>query len=682
MRKRIIAAVLMLLLMLTTATPVYAGQNTTYTYTISVDNEWTRTHDAYMGGGVCLKDAGLEKPTDLFWKDDFLYIADSGNGRIVRYNLKNETIEILGEGSLVEPRGLFVADDGTIYVADAGAPAVFLLETDGSLRKKIERPDSYLFSSQSVFTPTNVVVTKQGNIFVSGEGAHEGLMQFSQNGEFQGYFAANKRNLSLLEKVQELIFTDAQINQLLSRRARAIQNIDISEDDLIYSVTQDAGLSLAWSAAEEKTENRLKLHNLAGTNILSPNHMIADEWNFVDVASGMYDCIYTLTYTGIINEYDSSGNLIFSFGGRSVSDNLNGTFTYASAIDVDDDGILYVLDKEQALVQMFYPNEFAMATHKALYYLEKGEYAESEQLWLDLLKMNGMSRLAHLGYGKTLFYQQRYKEALKQFEIANEKELYSECFWELRDTFINDHVIYFLIGIVLLLMMYKGIRVAVKRFGKEGKRKRQNAFVRNLHFAWSMLRHPIDGFDDAKRENGASVASATCLYLGVITVFIVDMLFRGFIFNHNSAEDANLLMMLATIVVPIALWVIGNYMIASINDGEGTLKQVYIGTAYAFTPYIFLTPVIIALSYVLTLNEAFIIQFGYVIILGWTIVLLIQSVVYIHDYTGKETLKSILITIFFMVMAIVAFAILYLVWMQVYDFLDQVKEELIYRVQK
>ena len=683
-KKRLqVLLVLAVLLAMMVVVPVSASQNTTYTYTVANDGEWTRTQDAYLSGGVCLEDVGLSKPMDLYWSKGYLYIADSGNSRVVRYNQETKEINTIGEGHLVEPRGVFVAEDETIYVADAGAPAVFVFAADGSLRLKIERPDSYLFSSQSVYTPTNVVVTKQGNIFVSGEGAHEGLMQFDKNGEFQGYFAANKRDLSLLEKIEELIFTDEQMDQLLSRTARAIQNVDISDNDLIYSVTQDAGLSLAWRAAEEKTENRLKLHNLAGTNILSPNDMMADEWNFVDVAAGDYDCVYTLTYTGIINEYDSSGNLIFSFGGRSVSDNLNGTFTYASALDVDDNGILYVLDREQALVQIFYPNEFAVATHEAIYYLNEGEYEESEQLWIDLLKMNGMSRVAHLGYGKTLFYQQRYEEALEQFEIANEKELYSDCFWELRDTFINNNAIYFIIGVVLLLLVCKIGKWLKRRFGKvQEEEKELNIIVKGLQFAWSMLRHPIDGFYYAKRCQGASVASATCIYLGVVVVFIVDMLFRGFIFNYSSASDANLLMMLATIVVPMGLWIVGNYMVASINDGEGTFKQVYIGTAYSLTPYMFLTPLIIALTYVLTLNEGFVIQFGYIIILAWTVVLLILSVVHIHDYNGKETLKNILITLFFMLMAIVVFAIIYLVWMQVYDFLDQVKEELIYRVQK
>ena len=84
----------------------------------------------------------------------------------------------------------------------------------------------------------------------------------------------------------------------------------------------------------------------------------------------------------------------------------------------------------------------------------------------------------------------------------------------------------------------------------------------------------------------------------------------------------------------------------------------------------------------LTQNEAFVITLGYVVIVAWTVILLIVSVVEVHNYTGKETVKTVFLILFFMLMAIVVFAILYLVWMQVYDFVDAVKEELIYRVQK
>ena len=67
-----------------------------------------------------------------------------------------------------------------------------------------------------------------------------------------------------------MIYTREQKSQLQTRKPRAIQNIDLSARGLVYSVTQSAEVTYSWSKAETKTSNALKLHNMAGTNILSP----------------------------------------------------------------------------------------------------------------------------------------------------------------------------------------------------------------------------------------------------------------------------------------------------------------------------------------------------------------------------------------------------------------------------
>ncbi len=51
------------------------------------------------------------------------------------------------------------------------------------------------------------------------------------------------------------------------------------------------------------------------------------EPNFVDITVGNYNQIYALTETGLIYEYDSEGNLIYSFGGRAISTERNGFFS-------------------------------------------------------------------------------------------------------------------------------------------------------------------------------------------------------------------------------------------------------------------------------------------------------------------------------------------------------------------
>ena len=663
-----------------------AAQGTTYTYTVSNNGDYIRTQEAYVPTCVYLKDAELSEPNDLFIKDNIIYIADTGNARILIFNITNSKISQIKYSGFVSPVGVFVTN-GKIYVADKDAPAVFVFDTSGKFCFEIKKPtDSPLMNENTVFKPTNVAVSSENNIFVVGESSYDGIMQFSQSGDFEGYFAANKRSLTFLETVEELIFTDEQKAQKLTRKPRAIQNIDISDRDLIFSVTQSAEVSYSWSKAETKTSNALKLHNLAGTNIISTNSLMNDEWNFVDVASGHYGNSYALTYTGLIYEYDSQGNLIFSFGGRAVSSDRYGLFTYAQAIDLDKNGFIYVLDKERALVQVFVPTDFAVLTHKAVYDLENGNYEQSETNWHSILQLNGMSRIAHIGYGKSLMRQQRYGEACKHFKIANDKADYSECFWEIRDRFINKYIIY-AVALAFILLIY----VMVKQMFFKTERKkvyssyglqelsdnRISRFTENFKFSFMILKHPVDVNEYLKIGKRGDMVSSIFLLLITYAVYLCDMLKKGFLFNSETPLSLFMLSLLFFIV--FFLFAIGNYMTAAINDGEGSLKKIIIMLSNALIPYTVLIPVSIALSYVLTLNEGFLITLIWTVGVTWSAVLVFIGVIKIHNYTFKQAVKNIFLTVIFMILALVVVAVLYLVWDKVADFVRSVASEVVYR---
>ena len=121
-------------------------------------------------------------------------------------------------------------------------------------------------------------------------------------------------------------------------------------------------------------------------------------------------------------------------------------------------------------------------------------------------------------------------------------------------------------------------------------------------------------------------------------------------------------------------------MISAINDGEGTLRSVYVGTAYSLTPYVVFGPIVILSTYVLTLNEAVIVHYLWAIAILWSAALICITVKEIHNYTVKETVKIILLTFFFMIMAVIVSVILYLIGQQVVIFVQDIISEVTYHV--
>lgn len=677
MKKKLSAIILAVLLFVVPVT-VYAGESTTYTYTTSVDGSWIRTQDAYLPGGILFQNEGLLQPEDIFYRDGYLYIADTGNRRIGRYRIDNGELEWHEIGGLQKPTGIFVDDKEQLYIADYNAECVFGAGLDGNVFLKIERPQSYLFSESSRYKPKNVVLSSSGTIYVVGEGSYEGIMQFGAEGEFEGYYAANTTPMSFLEEIQEMIFSQEQLERLFNRTPRAIFNIDVTNRDLLFSVTQDVDTSLSWMALESSSDNNVKLHNFAGNDIFYEGEMI-DEWNFVDVAARADGGCYALTYAGLINEYDLNGNLLFSFGGRAVSSERGGLFSYATAIDCDENGFLYVLDREKGIVQIFYPTEFALMNHDAIALTEAGDYDQAGKLWEQLLTINGMSRIAHNGYAKTLYFSGNYEEARKHFYLAENKEDYSEVFWEIRDQTINRYGGTALVILIVLLILWKvgkrllkGVELprvsAMDRFGTEWR------------FITKFSRHPIDSSYEIRANRRQGLLVPTILYVALVVIYLWDYLGRGFIFRIVSGTDVSVPVVLAVLLIPLSLWLVGSYLIGTIRDGEGSFQKIYISTAYAVCPYLLYGPIVLLSTYVLTQNEAFVFTFFHTVLLVWCVVNLFIATMEVHNYSIKETIVNILITLFFIVMAVLACIILYLIWLSVWDYVSQIAGEVKYRV--
>src|SRR5690606_18426802 len=71
------------------------------TYTIGPKGDFVLTHIAYESACLLSMNVTLNQPRDIFIKDDVIYIADTGNKRILSVTLDGQT-EVLITG-LVEP---------------------------------------------------------------------------------------------------------------------------------------------------------------------------------------------------------------------------------------------------------------------------------------------------------------------------------------------------------------------------------------------------------------------------------------------------------------------------------------------------------------------------------------------------------------------------------------------------
>ena len=113
----------------------------------------------------------LSNPSDLrIASDGLMYIADTGNSRILVATLNGDWVKTIGYGVLQTPRGVFRADNGLIYVADQTAQAVFIFNEQDELLETITRPDHPLFGRTAPFFPMKVVADARGNVYIVSQG--------------------------------------------------------------------------------------------------------------------------------------------------------------------------------------------------------------------------------------------------------------------------------------------------------------------------------------------------------------------------------------------------------------------------------------------------------------------------------------------------------------------------------
>jgi tetratricopeptide (TPR) repeat protein len=672
MARKSIFSTLLLFLAFAALPPDLSGvQSTVYTYSIDRKGRLVRTQDAYLPGRN-ITGLGLNKPEDIaFGKDGVLYIADTGNRRILVYAVQeDEIVREIRHPQFQAPRGVFAAGDNTLYVADSGAGGVFCFNAAGEWIKTITRPASPAFAD-STFAPYRVAADPRGNLYVIGEGVYSGIIQLSGTGEFLGYFAANKTVLTITQVLQNIFFTDRQKQGLADRMPATFSNVYVNERGVVYSASMGRG------------REGLKKHNVAGKNTLPPV-WTAPSTTDLTAAKGV---IYTSDISGFIGVYADDGSEIFIFGrGRQTGEDIAGMYQSLMAIAVSEEGHIWTLDSEKAFLQSFTPTEYAESIFKALTLFNEGRYAEAGAEWEQVLRYNQMSVLAHNGLGKSALYQQQYAKAQTEFSVAGNRRYYSEAYWETRNQWLLNNLVY---GLFIFAALLAGLTALKYLDRKQNVQKailsclegpKNTRFMQELLFAVSVSRHPLDSYYYMKRREKGSLPGAAGFFLLFFASYMLYQTAKAYILREAEIEDMDFNAVIGGFWGIAALFVCCNYLVTSINDGDGNIADIFKVIAFASFPLSVTLLAITALSYVITLNEVFLTKFMLAGGFLWSGTLLYLGLQEIHNYNFRNTVKSIIITAAFMLIALVALFNLTIIFSQFTQFLEAVIREFIANV--
>ena len=254
--------------------------------------------------------AKLSDAKDLFYDqdNDTFWVCDSGNNRILRldtdlkvtgcYTGFTGSTEISvgedGRSTFLNPNGIYVKksifdDKLYVYIADTdnsrAVKCTVESGTEMTLVQEYTKPDTKLYDSET-FNPSKILADKAENIYVVCKSVNTGSVQFNKDGEFQGFYGANRVEVTaavIAQKLWRKIASNEQISAMTRNVPVEYANFDIDADGFIYTVTE----------AANTTTDAVKKLNPAGYNIW--DNAVGDEYSFGDVASE-YDSTTNKTY--------------------------------------------------------------------------------------------------------------------------------------------------------------------------------------------------------------------------------------------------------------------------------------------------------------------------------------------------------------------------------------------------
>ncbi|MBR6681311.1 MAG: YIP1 family protein [Clostridia bacterium] len=630
--------------------------------------------------------AQLNNPSDIETDDKGnVYIADTDNNRIVvldRYYKLQYIIDdfINGEGvqdNLTAPKGIFVTSDrmvgtdfvkGQIYICDTNASRIVTFNLDGSFSKVIPAPQSELFDNGAAYKPVSVAVDQYGRLYVVSSSTYQGIIVMTDEGEFTSFVGAQKVVISAWDRIWRRFQSEEQRKSARQYVSTEFNNVTLS-GDFIYATTSSIDEKNVTSAINSRSKSGdyapVKMLNAAGDEIMRRNGFFppSGEIDFarlrvsdtlfgpstlVDVAVGpektwsVIDQKRSKVFT-----YDFEGNLLFAFGDKG---NQLGNITSEklSAIVYQGDKML-LLDKDARSFTVYERTEYGNVLIGALNNQNNRRYDLAIEDWKEILKRNANFDTAYIGIGKSYYQNDELEMAIEYYQAAYDTENYSVAFKELRKDWLSKFILLIPVAVIAICVgcsKFLGWAKKVnKRVATAGEKR---TYGQEILYAFHVIFHPFDGFWDLKHEKRGSLRAAVTILGALLVAFYYNGIGRGYIVNPQELYNTFFGSVLS-VCVPLALWVIGNWCLTTLFDGEGSLKDIFIATCYALVPMILIMiPATIATNFVVA-EEVDIVNVVLTASYIWSGMLIFFGMQVTHDYSMGKNILTIFGTLLAMI---------------------------------
>ena len=160
-----------------------------------------------------------------------------------------------------------------------------------------------------------------------------------------------------------------------------------------------------------------------------------------------------------------------------------------------------------------------------------------------------------------------------------------------------------------------------------------------------LLIHPFQGFYETRFKDRGSVIAATVLFFiyGIIQIFTAQ--YSGFIGNYWHLYGLESTELFISGVLPVILFLVSNYSVTTLMNGNGRFRDIYMVTCYSLIPLIIFGLISTIISNFLILEELPILTAFYWAGVLWFLFLLFAGLCVAHEYTALQNVGALILTL-------------------------------------
>mgnify|MGYP003305918832 CR=1 FL=1 len=400
----------------------------------------------------------LNSATGLYVTEDYIYVADSGNARVLGIRKSDYVIDKV----FTTPN-----DEGTFYMFDYAETA----------------------TTKILYQPAKIVVDGSGRLYTIAKNTYQGIIEYNQQGEFNRFLG---KNLVTKRSWWSFLLSDEQYSKLSLNLPSEFTNLTLDDRQLIYATAQPD--PSATTAAE-----MIKLINTSGKDVLKRNGYVkpdgdinyasyvkpaiegSSKFTAIDVNK---DRIYSVADAtrGRIFTYDEEGNLLYVSGEKGdLESNIKNPvalryFNVSNKANNNSLEYVLLLDQGAGTLMIYETTQFGKLVNEATSLYLNNDIHGAKAKWEEVSKMNSNYELAYVGIGKSLLRNGQYEEAMKNFELGHNATYYSDAFKQYRNDLLKENFGILMTGIVLVSAAGVALIVTKKIYEKNlARSKREEA---------------------------------------------------------------------------------------------------------------------------------------------------------------------------------------------------------------